>query len=281
MDSYLIQGSHAWKEIRKTKISATDSSCILGINPWRTQYALWRQKMDLDPPEVENEAMRRGSMMEPYAREWFINETGIQCEPVVVFKDFMMASLDGLSNDKQTLIEIKCGSRSFAQAEAGEVASYYNCQMQHQMYVSNVQLAYYVAFNGQDGIILEVHRDDEFIDNMIPKLREFYECLISFTPPMMTMRDYQIKCGELWNASAENYRKAYQDRKRAEQLEELYRQELIALSGGSSSMGAGIKLSKIPRRGTIEFMKIPELHGLDLEPYRKKGSEYWRISVDE
>ena len=148
------------------------------------------------------------------------------------------------------------------------------------MYVANVQIAYYVAFNGQDGITLEVHRDDEFIENMIEKEKEFYQCLISFTPPMMTTKDYQTKSDPQWNALAGNYRNAYQELKRAEQLEQSLRQELIALAGSQSSQGAGIKLSKVPRKGAIDYSAIPQLTGLDLEPYRKKSIEYWKVSID-
>jgi putative phage-type endonuclease len=276
----LTQGSKDWLEARKSFVTATDASIIMGINPWKTPYKLWRQKMDLDPPETENEAMRRGTELEPIARAWLEKEHNIKCEPKVVIKDFMMASLDGITSDKNAIVEIKCGSKAFSSAYVGEIPNYYVCQMQTQMYVSNVQLAFYVAFNGNEGIVIPVLRDDNFINEMIPKLREFYECLISFTPPMMTTKDYQTKSDPQWKALAENYRNAYQELKNAEQLEQTLKQELIALSGEQSSMGAGIKLSKVLRKGVIEYSKIPQLTGLDLEPYRKNSSEYWKISID-
>lgn len=276
----MIQGTKQWLEARKSFVTATDSSVIMGINPWKTPYKLWRQKMDLDPPEEENQRMREGTMMEPHAREWFIKETGIHCEPKVLIKDFMMASLDGLSSDQKCIVEIKCGSKSFAQAEELKIPNYYLCQMQHQMYVANVTLAYYIAFNGEEGIIMPVIRNDEFIENMIQKEKDFYQCLISFTPPTMTTRDYQTKSDPEWKALAENYRIAYQALKNAEQLEQNLKQQLIASSGGLSSMGEGIKLSKVLRKGQIEYSKIPELTGLDLEPYRKNNTEYWKVSLD-
>lgn len=276
----LIQGSKEWLEARKSFVTATDASIIMGINPWKTPYKLWRQKMDLDPPEEENEAMRRGSELEPLAREWFIKETGIHCEPKVVFKEFMMASLDGLSNDQKCVVEIKCGSKSFAKAEQGLIDDYYICQMMNQMYCANVDQSLFVAFNGDRGIVIPVKIDQNYISEMIPKLKEFYQCLISFTPPMMTTKDYQTKSDPQWNALAGNYRNAYQELKRAEQLEQSLRQELIALAGSQSSQGAGIKLSKVPRKGAIDYSAIPELTGLDLEPYRKKSIEYWKVSID-
>lgn len=276
----IIQGSSKWLELRKQYITGTDASIIMHCNPWRTPYALWRQKMDLDPPEEENQAMRRGTELEPIAREWFIQKTGIYCEPKVVFKDFMMASLDGLSSDQKSVVEIKCGSKAFAQAEAGEIAEYYMCQLMHQMECANVNKAYYVAFNGKEGIVLHVHRDQNFINQMIKKEREFYECLVSFTPPPMTNKDYCLRTDESWIELAENYRLAYQELKEAEKLEKELKEKLIELAAQQSSMGSGIKLSKIAKKGTIDYSLIPELKEVNLEPYRKKTIEYWKITLD-
>ncbi len=177
------QGSPEWLEARKGFITATDSSIIMGLNPFKTPLQLWRQKMDLDPPEVENHRMREGTRLEPLARDW-LKEQGIYCEPKVVFKDFMMASLDGLSEDGTFVVEIKCGEKAYACAEQGIIKSYYNCQMQHQLHCADVDEALYVAYNGKDGIIIPVERDQKFIDEMIPILKEFYLCLISYTEPL-------------------------------------------------------------------------------------------------
>lgn len=284
----MIQGTKEWLEARKSFVTATDASCILGINPWKSAYALWRQKMDLDPPEKENYAMRRGTLLEVHARQWLETSKGIYCEPKVVIKDFMMASLDGFSSDQKLVVEIKCGQKSFAQAEQGEIASYYNCQLQHQMHCAEVDQSLYVAFNGEEGIVIPVKRDQKFINEMIEKEKEFYECLISFTPPKMTTKDYQARSDAQWSASAKSYRNAYQELKRADQelkraelLEQTLKNELIQLAGSQSSEGAGIRLSKIPRRGAVDYSKIKEIQGLDLEQYRKSPIEYWKISINE
>ena len=277
----LKQGSSQWLELRKQYVTATDSAVILGLSPYKTQYKLWRQKMDLDTPDVETERMREGTRLEPLAREWIEKRMSKTFTPKVVFKDFMMSSLDGLSKRGEMIIEIKCGSKSFSQAEDGEISRMYICQMQHQMHCAEVDHCLYVAFNGERGIIIPVERDQNFINQMIEKEREFYECLISFTPPQMTTKDYHQRSDQEWNCLAENYRNAYQDLKRAEQLEKDLRKELISLAGEQSSQGAGIKLSKIPRKGMVDYSIIPELCNVDLEQYRKQPIEYWKLSVNE
>ena len=280
MEAHLIQGSEAWKNIRKQYVTATDAAVILGLSPWKTPYKLWRQKMDLDPPDEETEKMREGSRLEDHARKWFFEAYGILFTPKVVFKDFMMASLDGMTDDDECIIEIKCGQKSFEQAKQGIIPEYYRIQMQHQMYCSGLNEMTYLAFNGEVVITLTVELDREFVYEMIPKLREFYQCLISFTHPTMTMRDYHQRSDPEWNNLVESYRNASQDLKRVEQLEQDLRKELISLAGEQSTMGNGIKLSKVAKKGVIDYTKIPQLKGLNLEEYRKPSSEYWRVILD-
>lgn len=276
----LIQGSREWLEARKSFVTATDSPVIMKLSPFLTPYALWRRKMDLDPPEVENQAMKRGTELEPIARNWLFKQHGIKCNPIVITKDFMMASLDGISTCETFIVEIKCGDKSFREAEEGRISNYYHCQMMHQMHCSNVDYGLYIAFNGHDGIIIRVERDQEFINEMIEKEREFYQCLIQFTPPMMTTRDYLQRLDTKWIELAERYQEAYQNLKKYESIESELRNELICLAGSQSSQGSGIKLSKVPRKGAIDYSKIQELKSVNLEEYRKPNSEYWRLSVE-
>ena len=61
--------------------------------------------------------------------------------------------------------------------------------------------------------------------------------------------------------------------------EELLKRELISLSEEKNCVGGGIKVTHHVRRGSIEYTKIPEIQGLDLERYRKEPSRNSSISV--
>ncbi len=67
------------------------------------------------------------------------------------------------------------------------------------------------------------------------------------------------------------------------QLKELQEREqdikdlLIGMSGHVNSIGGGIQVQKIVKKGVIEYSRIPQLQELDLEDYRKPPSEYWQI----
>ena len=57
---------------------------------------------------------------------------------------------------------------------------------------------------------------------------------------------------------------------------------MIEGSEGKSSKGGGVTLRYFPRsKGLINYKKIPELKGIDLEPYRGEKKEYWRLTQDD
>ena len=80
----LEQGSPEWLAWRKTVITATDASIILGNNPWDTPYTCWQRKLGLIEEKKSNEAMERGKRLEPEARAQFMDHYGIYMEPRVV-----------------------------------------------------------------------------------------------------------------------------------------------------------------------------------------------------
>lgn len=191
------QGSDAWLELRKTKVTATDASVVMGLNPWKDIVTLYEQKLDLRPPEVVNAAMQKGMDYEAEAREYFEAQTGTLLFPTVIVKDWQMASLDGIDLDEKVLLEIKCGGKKLHDlAKKRVVPKYYQCQMQHQMYLTNLHMCYYLSYRPEvvdilgnvkqqrEGIYFPVERDDAFIEEMVTEEWKFYECLRNRMPPI-------------------------------------------------------------------------------------------------
>jgi putative phage-type endonuclease len=93
-----------------------------------------------------------------------------------------------------------------------------------------------------------------------------------------------------WASLADEYRDAMRAKREAEERVTRLREELerlALLKAGESDTqalaveGAGVRVSWYYRRGAIDYSAIPELKGLDLEPYRKRGSLVTRIDVQE
>jgi putative phage-type endonuclease len=180
----MTQGSVEWKTLRKTKITASDASTIMGLNPWMTRQELLEEKLGLRPEREVNFRMQRGIQLEPEARRCYESMTGNLMAPdVKVHKgiNWMMASLDGISIDEKLILEIKCThKKNHFLAKNGEIPTYYFPQIQHQISCCGVDMCHYFSYNCDvpfldDGIVVVVKRDDEFIKKMIEMEFEFYE----------------------------------------------------------------------------------------------------------
>jgi putative phage-type endonuclease len=272
------QGSEEWLEWRKNKIGASDASAIMGISPWKSAYQLWQEKIGLRDPEAPTDRMKRGLELEPIARQRYEEMTGNVVEPCVLVHpkhDWMIASLDGMSMDNRRFVEIKCVSENSHEiARQGDIPKHYYCQLQHQLAVAGLDSCHYFSFNGTEGVIVECFRDDDFINEMIEKEKEFHLCIENLKPP-------SEKYIERTDKEFENIVKQYLDTSAqikwlSEQQENL-RDKLIELTGGENCKGFGLKILKVVAKGMIKYKSIPELSGLDLDKYRGKPTETWKI----
>lgn len=278
----LDQGSSEWLSVRKKHITATDAPIIMGVNPWKTKLQLYHEKKSDDPPKPANERMQRGIDLEPIARDLFNLKTGWDMKPAVLVKDWWMASLDGRDASSGSILEIKCpGEKDHAVAVAGMIPDHYFPQLQHQMYVSGVCVMYYFSFDGVDGKIVKIKRDEDYIDKMLIEEKKFYDCLISNTPPEPEESDYVKRIDPFWHDASLRLLRIRESRLALDKEEEFLKNQLIYLSEGKNSKGAGISLSQITRKGNIDYSKIPELKDVDLEKFRKESTKSWRITCSE
>ncbi len=278
----LVQGTQEWLELRKTKITATDSCVIMGSSHWKTKIQLYNEKISDENNTFMNDAMKRGLELEPIARSLFTIQTGIEVEPKVVIKDWAMASLDGISECGKHVVEIKCpGEKDHATALKGKVPEHYYPQLQHQMWVCDVEKMYYFSFDGADGVIVEVVRDPFYLEKMIAEEYKFFMCIQNKTPPAPEESDYIERNDSLWEECVSNWMEVSSQIKELEKQEEEFRKQLIFLSGESNTKGSGISLCKVERKGVINYSKIECLKSMDLEPYRNASSSSWRITKEK
>jgi len=81
------------------------------------------------------------------------------------------------------------------------------------------------------------------------------------------------------------YRKAKQIAEEANSALDEAKANLVRLTGGSYSSGHGVEVLKVERKGSVDWKKVQKEHlpDVDLEPYRKAGSEFYQVkeSKDE
>lgn len=274
------QNTPEWLQMRKEKVGASDAPVIMEVSPWKTPYQLWQDKLSTTVP-TQNYAMMRGHEMEPVARAAFEKTMDLLVTPMVKIHpkhEWMMASLDGVDPSGEHIVEIKCaGKDDHALAVSGQIPQKYYPQLQHQLEVCQLERAYYFSFDGFNGVVVMVHRDEKYIKEMISKEQEFLECVNEFNPPKLTERDYVQKNDQSWLDIALKWRSINQQMQLLEKQEKSMREQLISLSENQNCIGGGIKISKSIRKGTVDYTKIPEFINVNLDDYRKSPVEYWKI----
>ena len=137
--SDLVQGSDAWHEWRKGKMSASKIAAVMGKSPYTTRLQEW-EATKFGVVKEKTAAMQRGNDLEDPARRALIASLGdlYQFEPICVestMYPWMIASLDGFfidSQDKVWACEIKCpGKRDHMTAMLGAAPEHYMPQLQH------------------------------------------------------------------------------------------------------------------------------------------------------
>lgn len=184
---YLEQGSFEWLEWRKTIITATDAPIIMGVSPYCDLNTLWQKKVGLMGEQKENSAMRRGKKMEAIAREMFIKEFKMNMTPLCIQSDkypYLGASLDGISDCKKYLLEIK--SQDIRKVKKNGISQIHYMQIQHQLLCTDgeAEVCYYVSIWKKNIYTLEIKVDYDLFDTYILEAKDFYNKVICFEEPI-------------------------------------------------------------------------------------------------
>ena len=67
-----------WLRYRKCGITGTDAGAILGLNPYRSAFQVYHDKISDTIENIDNEAMRQGRDLEDYVAQRFTEATGLK-----------------------------------------------------------------------------------------------------------------------------------------------------------------------------------------------------------
>ncbi len=288
MENDLIQRSPEWFKWRRAHLGASEASAVIGVSPWKTPLELYHEKIS-DQVELDNSnfAMRRGVELEPLALAKFEAETGYLMTPAVkvhpIYK-WMSASLDGLELEAACAVEIKSPGRADHElALKGIVPEKYIPQLQHIMEVCQLTWMYYMSYvSDSDFIIFKVNKDNDYTAKLIAAELEFWKRIQDRNPPEPTDRDFEEISSLQWICAKNRWRDLQDEKSDIERREKELREEIVKLADNRSAYGAGLKLTKYIRKGTVDFESLVKDklgEDFDKEPYRKPSTESWRISI--
>lgn len=178
--------------MRERRIGSSDTSAIMGFNPWKTAYDVWLEKTGrLTPGEIEGDQLEIGRMMEAPLIDWAAAKEGVKVlkNQLRVHADLpMSAQHDALIVGQPRGMEAKTSGNSSAWGEpdTDQVPDLYNIQAHHQMIVSGLsEIVMPVALFGVtrrlERYIVGLNQD--LRDMIIERILKFWRLVETDTPP--------------------------------------------------------------------------------------------------
>lgn len=188
-----------WQRYRETQkgIGGSDVATILGLNPYKTPFALWLEKTgQVKPQNIENEYIEWGNILEPVIRDKFKKETGFKVyqNNFVLQHDsheFMIANIDGEVFDPEMgergILEIKTANERMKPVWKNGPPNHYILQIQHYMAVLDYHYGYIACLIGGNHFkYFKVERNEYIIDKIIAAEMEFMRMVENNIPPEIT-----------------------------------------------------------------------------------------------
>ena len=184
-----LQGSTEWIDWRRTHITGTDAYVILGEGIKDNPLNLWKRKLGILEEKELTDEMKIGTILEPECRTIACTETSHDYQPAVVESEthpWAGVSLDGLHEPSNSILEIKCGKKNHLCCLDNVLVHRYFIQIQHALFVTGCDYCLYYSYDpthSQPICAMHVLREQSFIDWMVPKLYEFWLCLMNLKEP--------------------------------------------------------------------------------------------------
>jgi len=288
--------SPEWLKLRKLGIGGSDAGAICGLNPRRTPYQVWAEKVqpvmieDLERPE--SEAMRWGKLLEEPVRNEFATRTNIEVHrfpKMVRNSDFpwMLANVDGLTGPSNKLTGVYEGKTTrFADQwlvnDDGSVNVPFPALIQgmHYLAVFGLERVHFACLiGGQQLRIAEVERNEALIEDLAEIESVFWRNVLARQPPEVGAADvgvlksrWQPKAGKTIEVPATFIPalKVRSQRKRqilklTEDIDQIDA-ELMAFMGDAEE-------ATVANRGVIATWKASTLHRIDTKALKAEEPE--------
>ena len=179
--STLNLSKEAWLRYRKCGITGTDAGAILGLNPYRSAFQVYHDKISDTIENIDNEAMRQGRDLEDYVAQRFTEATGLKVRRAnAIYQSeehpLLLADFDRLIVGQKAGLECKTVSPFSADKWAdGKIPAHYLAQVDHYLAVSGFDCWYVAALIfGRELVIHKIVTDKQVLSDFVDKEERFW-----------------------------------------------------------------------------------------------------------
>jgi putative phage-type endonuclease len=184
-----VKNHNEWLQTRAKYLGGSDCAAALGLNPWKSAYDLWVEKVSGVSEPVDNEAVYWGTVLEDVVAKDFEKRTGKKVHRVnqmIVSEQhpFMAANIDRKITGEDALLECKTTNAFNSSDWKDNVPEAYYMQVLHYLAVTGYSVAYIaVLIGGQQYKQFEIKRDEAKIKKLIELERAFWQRVENEEPP--------------------------------------------------------------------------------------------------
>jgi putative phage-type endonuclease len=197
-----------YRKQRQKYLGGSDAGAILGLSPWRTPYECWLDKTTPPaPPDPKRQKFfTRGKRLEPVVLDMMREETGFTVATrnqryIDSEHDFMACEIDA-ETDAGENVEIKTVhpflAKKWGEEDTDEIPPVYTAQAMHGLMVTKRRVCIFGVLIGADDLrTYRVERDDEVIAAMRAREVEFWNYVVTMTPPpLIRLTDVERMFGQ-------------------------------------------------------------------------------------
>lgn len=172
------QGTPAWFNARKGKLTASNFGAAAGVNPWCTRKKALRQQLGLEGFSGAPEACIWGTKNEKNAIKDYMVRTGniVVAKGLFTHPDYswLGGSPDGLVGD-DGIIEVKCPF--YKQVPHDTIPPHYYCQVNGLLEILDRKWCDYISWTPKAMKIYRVYRDPELWGHLLERYSVFFACM--------------------------------------------------------------------------------------------------------
>jgi len=163
-------------------IGGSDAAAILGLDPYKSPFDVYVEKVGLKPDRPDNESMRQGRDLEQYVAERFVEATGkkVRRKNGILYHPeypFILGNIDRWVVGEKAGLECKTTSvLNKARFHQGEFPPNYYVQCMHYMTITSAEKWYLAVLVLNKAFhVFEIQRDENEIQALIEAEKDFWE----------------------------------------------------------------------------------------------------------
>ena len=282
---WMKNSEDSFEEFRSKGLGSSDMPIIMGVSPWKKPHGLWLEKTGIkESTFTGNWATRRGNELEPMVRDWYNKKFGTKMEVVRKIHGefpYLRGNADGVDFGLNKMIEIKCGNlEDHARAyDHGVIPKKYYPQVMFLSFLFDMPIDY-VSYNEkfkEPFVVVKMEADPHFTEIMLEKAHHFWSMVQSKTPPLLDSTEDMVIEDDIIAAMVKKYSTLKTKKDEMEnELKELS-VEISSMTTHKKTVCNGWRLAWVERKGNVNYKKVPELEGVNLEDYRNKPSTFFTM----